>query len=153
MNNKGFTLIEVIVSISIISLLTVLMVPVVQKTSERVKYQSYKNLENLIMQATIDYLYHSAEDDYSIDSIKGESDNCSEENSCTIPFYVRDILDKNIYYTNETIIENGVEKPTVFNPTNGKSMRDRSFIIYYDVDTFSLKGIFSEGIDDKDYEI
>lgn len=152
-NRKGFTLIEVIVTISIISLLTVIMIPVVQKTSARVKYQSYKNLENLIMQATIDYLYHSAEDGYSIDSIKGESDNCSEENSCTIPFYVRDILDKNIYYTNETIIENGVEKPTVFNPTNGKSMRDRSFIIYYDVDTFSLKGIFSEGIDDKDYEI
>lgn len=151
-NRKGFTLIEVIVTISIISLLTVIMIPVVQKTSARVKYQSYKNLENLIMQATIDYLYHSAEDGYSIDSIKGESDNCSEENSCTIPFYVRDILDKNIYYTNETIIENGVEKPTVFNPTNGKSMRDRTFKIYYDTTTFSLKGIFSEGEDDSKYE-
>ena len=83
MNKKGFTLIEVIVTMSIISLLTVIMIPVVQKTSARVKYQSYKNLENLIMQATIDYLYHSAEDGYSIDSIKGESDNCDGENSCT----------------------------------------------------------------------
>lgn len=153
MNNKGFTLIEVIVSISIISLLTVLMVPVVQKTSARVKYQSYKNLENLIIQATIDYLYHSAEDGYSIDSIKGDTDNCSEEKSCYGVYTVGEILDKNIYYTNEKIIDDdGVEKPTVFNPTNGKSMRERTFIIYYDTGTFSLKGEFSEGIDDSKYE-
>ena len=149
MNKKGFTLIEVIVTISIISLLTVIMIPVVQKTSARVKYQSYKNLENLIMQATIDYLYHSAEDGYSIDSIKGESDNCDGENSCTMPFVVGDILDKNIYYTNE---KDSDGKLTVFNPTNGLSMRDRTFKIYYDTTTFSLKGIFSEGEDDSKYE-
>lgn len=149
MNNKGFTLIEVIVSISIISLLTVLMVPVVQKTSERVKYQSYKNLENLIMQATIDYLYHSAEDGYSIDSIKGDTDNCSEEKSCYGVYTVGEILDKNIYYTSEKDIEG---KLTVINPTNGKSMRKRSFMIYYDTATFSLKGEFSEGAEDSKYE-
>lgn len=149
MNNKGFTLIELIVTISIISLLTVIMVPVVQKTSERVKYQSYKNLENLIMQATIDYLYHSAEDGYSIDSIKGDTDNCSEEKSCYGVYTVGEILDKNIYYTNEKDIEG---KLTVINPTNGKSMRNRTFIIYYDTGTFSLKGEFSEGIDDSKYE-
>lgn len=149
MNNKGFTLIELIVTISIISLLTVIMVPIVQKTSERVKYQSYKNLENLIMQATIDYLYHSAEDGYSIDSIKGDTDNCSEEKSCYGVYTVGEILDKNIYYTNEKDIE---EKLTVINPTNGKSMRNRTFIIYYDTGTFSLKGEFSEGIADSKYE-
>lgn len=149
MNNKGFTLIELIVTISIISLLTVIMVPVVQKTSERVKYQSYKNLENLIMQATIDYLYHSAEDGYSIDSIKGDTDNCSEEKSCYGVYTVGEILDKNIYYTNEKDIEG---KLTVINPTNGKSMRNRTFVIYYDTGTFSLKGEFSEGIDDSKYE-
>ena len=149
MNNKGFTLIELIVTISIISLLTVIMVPVVQKTSERVKYQSYKNLENLIMQATIDYLYHSAEDGYSIDSIKGDTDNCSEEKSCYGVYTVGEILDKNIYYTNEKDIEG---KLTVINPTNGKSMRNRTFIIYYDTGTFSLKGEFSEGIVDSKYE-
>ena len=149
MNNKGFTLIELIVTISIISLLTVIMVPVVQKTSERVKYQSYKNLENLIMQATIDYLYHSAEDGYSIDSIKGDTDNCSEEKSCYGVYTVGEILDKNIYYTNEKDIEGNL---TVINPTNGKSMRNRTFIIYYDTGTFSLKGEFSEGIDDSKYE-
>lgn len=152
-NRNGFTLIEVIVTILIIALLTVIMIPVVQNSSARVKYKSYKNLENLIIQATIDYLNHSSDDDFSIDSIKPKNKNCEDISDCSVRYDVGTILDNNIYYTNEKIIDDdGVEKPTVFNPTNGKSMRERTFLIYYDVDTFSLKGIFSEGIDDKDYE-
>ena len=150
MNKRGFTLIEVIVSISIIAMLTVLMVPVVNNATRRIKYQSYKNIENLIIQATIDYLYHSAEEGYSIDSIKGASDNCSEENSCIGVFTVgKDVLDKNIYYTNERDSEGNL---TVINPTNGKSMRNRTSTIYYDTESFSLKGEFSEGEDDSEYE-
>ena len=71
-------------------------------------WESYKNLENLIMQATIDYLYHSAEDGYSIDSIKGDTDNCTEEKSCYGVYTVGEILDKNIYYTNEKDIEGSI---------------------------------------------
>lgn len=149
MNKKGFTLIEVIVSISIISLLTVIMIPVVQKTSARVKYQSYKNLENLIIQATIDYLNHSADEDFSIDSIKPVGKTCEDISDCSVRFSVGTILDNNIYYTNEKDSEGRL---TIINPTNGKSMRERTFKIYYDTETFSLKGIFSDGVDDKEFE-
>lgn len=149
MDRRGFTLIELIVSISIIALLTVIMVPIVQNATARVKYQSYKNLQNLMMQATIDYLNHSADEDFSIDSIKPVDKNCEDIRDCSIRFSVGTILDKNIYYTNEKDSEG---KLTVINPTNGKSMRERTFTIYYDTVTFSLKGIFSEGADDSKYE-
>ena len=149
LNHCGFTLIEIIASISILSILVILMVPIVTKASNRVKYQSYINLENMIIQATINYLNNSAEPNYSIDTIKASGDNCSDINSCYKTFTVGEILDKNIYYSSSKDKDN---KITVFNPTNGKSMRNRTFIIYYDIDSFSLKGRFSKGIDDEKYE-
>ena len=152
MNKKGFTLIEVIVTISIIGLLMGIMVPVVQNTSNRVKYKNYKNLQNLIIQATIDYLNNSVEDEYSIDRIKPADETCESIDNCSKRFTVGEILDKNIYYSDVKVEVDGEEKLTIINPTNGKSMRNRTFWIYYDTETYSLKGYFSKGVDDEKIE-
>lgn len=156
MNSKGFTMIEMIAVISILALITIIMVPTVTNISSSVKQKNYIALQNMIMNATIEYITNSSEKGYSLDDIKGEEDTCeikNDEYKCFKKFTVGDILDKGIYVSNDyiTISQDGEDKkvPTVYNPTNGYQMRDRSFYIIYDPENYSLYGVFSKGKNDK----
>lgn len=154
MNKKGFTIVELLASITIIGLLMVIMIPTIQSASKNIKKKSYENIKEMIINSTIEYISNSTTSGFGIDDIKPEgiNPNCiingvaSEDYNYCKQYKVSDILDNNIYYTNEKDV-NG--KLTIINPINGKSMRNRTFIIYFDEENYTLKGIFSTGENEK----
>lgn len=56
MNNKGFTLIEIIIVIAIIALLALLITPNAISMINKNKFDNYKNLQDSIKKATDSYL-------------------------------------------------------------------------------------------------
>lgn len=141
MNKKGFTLIEIIVSIIIIALLLVITAPIITNTTHEIKVKNYESLKNTIIETTINYITTSTVSKYSLDTIKPEGNKCETE-TCKVEYILgEDIIDTNIYITNT---KNSSGKLTVYNPVTGEEMRNSKIIICYDTNTYSLKGVFEE---------
>ena len=141
MNKKGFTLVELMASLVILSLISVLMFSTIQTSSNNVKKKNYENIKKMIIESTISYIVNSSKEDYSLDKIKGTNNKCNEILECAHEYSVGDILDKNIYYSST---KNSNGQITVLNPITGEGMRNKKFLIYYDTETYSLKGVFYE---------
>lgn len=140
MNKKGFTLVELMASLVILSLISVLMFSTIQTSSNNVKKKNYENIKKMIIESTINYIVNSSKKDYSLDDIKG-TNKCNEILDCAREYSVGDILDKNIYYSST---KNSNDELTILNPITGEGMRNKKFLIYYDTETYSLKGVFYE---------
>lgn len=140
MNKKGFTLVELMASLVILSLISVLMFSTIQTSSSNVKKKNYENIKKMIIESTISYIVNSSKKDYSLDYIKG-TNKCNEILDCAREYSVGDILDKNIYYSST---KNSNDELTILNPITGEGMRNKKFLIYYDTETYSLKGVFYE---------
>ena len=140
MNKKGFTLVELMASLVILSLISVLMFSTIQTSSNNVKKKNYENIKKMIIESTISYIVNSSKKDYSLDDIKG-TNKCNEILDCAREYSVGDILDKNIYYSST---KNSNDELTILNPITGEGMRNKKFLIYYDTETYSLKGVFYE---------
>lgn len=140
MNKKGFTLVELMASLVILSLISVLMFSTIQTSSNNVKKKNYENIKKMIIESTISYIVNSSKKDYSLDDIKG-TNKCNEILDCAREYSVGDILDKNIYYS---LTKNSNDELTILNPITGEGMRNKKFLIYYDTGTYSLKGVFYE---------
>lgn len=140
MNKKGFTLVELMASLVILSLISVLMFSTIQTSSNNVKKKNYENIKKMIIESTISYIVNSSKEGYSLDNIKG-TNKCNEILDCAREYSVGDILDKNIYYSST---KNSDDKLTILNPITGEGMRNKKFLIYYDTETYSLKGVFYE---------
>ena len=143
MNKKGFTLVEIIASIIILGLISVLTIGIIQSSVKTVKYKNYENIKKMIIEATINYINTTDDKDFKLDDIKQEKVLCEIKTSCAKEYDVGTIIDKNIYYSNT---KNSNNKNTVINPKTNEGMRNKKFVIYYDVDSHSLKGIFNEDI-------
>lgn len=141
MNKKGFTLVELMASLVILSLISVLMFSTIQTSSNNVKKKNYENIKKMIIESTISYMVNSSDEDYSLDKVKGVDSKCDEMLSCAQEYTVGDILDKNIYYSST---KNSNDQPTILNPITNEGMRNKKFLIYYDTKTYSLKGVFYE---------
>lgn len=140
MNKNGFTLVELMASLVILSLISVLMFSTIQTSSNNVKKKNYENIKKMIIESTISYIVNSSKKDYSLDDIKG-TNKCNEILDCAREYSVGDILDKNIYYSST---KNSNDELTILNPITGEGMRNKKFLIYYDTETYSLKGVFYE---------
>lgn len=141
MNKKGFTLVELMASLVILSLISVLMFSTIQTSSNNVKKKNYENIKKMIIESTISYIVNSSDGEYSLDKVKGTNSKCDEMLSCAHEYSVGDILDKNIYYSST---KNSNDELTILNPITGEGMRNKKFLIYYDTETYSLKGVFYE---------
>lgn len=141
MNKKGFTLIEIIASLVIISLISVLLINTIQESVNNVKKSNYNNIKKMIIESTINYINNSNEEGFKLDDIKPEKELCKEEYSCAKEYNVGTILDKNIYYSSTKNADGNI---TVINPITNEGMRNKKFIIYYNIDNHSLEGIFNE---------
>ena len=140
MNKKGFTLVELMASLVILSLISVLMFSTIQTSSDNVKKKNYENIKKMIIESTISYLVNSSKKNYSLDDIKG-TNKCNEILDCAREYSVGDILKENIYYSST---KNSNDELTIINPITGEGMRNKKFLIYYDTETYSLKGVFYE---------
>ena len=141
MNKKGFTLVELMASLVILSLISVLMFSTIQTSSNNVKKKNYENIKKMIIESTISYMVNSSDGKYSLDAIKGADSKCDEMLSCAQEYTVGEILDKNIYYSST---KNSNDQLTILNPITNEGMRNKKFLIYYDTETYSLKGVFYE---------
>ena len=83
--------------------------------------------------------------EFKLDNIKPEKELCEKKASCAKEYDVGTIIDKNIYYSNT---KNGSKDNTVINPITNEGMRNKKFVIYYDIESHSLKGIFNEDINE-----
>lgn len=140
MNKKGFTLVELMASLVILSLISVLMFSTIQTSSNNVKKKNYENIKKMIIESTISYMVNSSDGKYSLDAIKGTS-KCDAMLDCAKEYTVGEILDKNIYYSST---KNSNDQLTILNPITNEGMRNKKFLIYYDTETYSLKGVFYE---------
>ena len=143
MNNTGFTLIEAIASITILGILTVLMVPAIQSANKSIRLQNYETLKKMIIESTIDYFNNSSDARFSLDAVKPACQTNCASRTYNREYQLGEILDKNIYFSDKKD-EDG--KLTVFNPVTNESMRDMKLNIYYDINSYSLKGNFIEEV-------
>ena len=141
MNNKGFTLVELLASLTILAIISILMTTSVQYSVTNVKTKNYETLKKMIVEATINYINSSNDEYFSLDNIKPENVECNEFADCQKEFTIADILDKNIYYTNEKDKDGNL---TLISPKDNEDMRNKIIIIYYDKSEYAIKGMFKE---------
>lgn len=141
MNNKGFTLVELLASLTILAIISILMTTSVQYSVTNVKTKNYETLKKMVVEATINYINSSNDEYFSLDNIKPENVECYEFTDCQKEFTIADILDKNIYYTNEKDKDGNL---TLISPKDNEDMRNKIIIIYYDKSEYAIKGIFKE---------
>ena len=75
LNNKGFTLVEVLAVVVILAILTSIAVPTVGRLITRNREEGYEKLKTNIMMATKNYF-----SDYRYDVSVDTSDSCDENN-------------------------------------------------------------------------
>lgn len=141
MNNKGFTLVELLASLTILAIISILMTTSVQYSVTNVKTKNYETLKKMIVEATINFINSSNDEYFSLDNIKPENVECNEPTDCQKEFTIADILDKNIYYTNEKDKDGNL---TLISPKDNEDMRNKIIIIYYDKSEYAIKGMFKE---------
>lgn len=141
MNNKGFTLVELLASLTILAIISILMTTTVQYSVTNVKTKNYETLKKMIVEATINYINSSNDEYFSLDNIKPEKSECNKTTDCLKEFTIGDILDKNIYYTNEKDKDGNL---TLISPKDNEDMRNKTIIIYYDKNEYTIKGMFKE---------
>ena len=141
MNNKGFTLVELLALLTILAIISILMTTSVQYSVTNVKTKNYETLKKMIVEATINYINSSNDEYFSLDNIKPENVECNEFTDCQKEFTIADILDKNIYYTNEKDKDGNL---TLISPKDNEDMRNKIIIIYYDKSEYAIKGMFKE---------
>lgn len=141
MNNKGFTLVELLASLTILAIISILMTTSVQHSVTNVKTKNYETLKEMIVEATINYINSSNDEYFSLDKIKPENAECNVITDCQKEFTLADILDKNIYYTNEKDKDGNL---TLISPKDNEDMRNKVIIIYYDKNEYTIKGMFKE---------
>mgnify|MGYP004470868559 CR=1 FL=1 len=137
MNKKGFTLVELMASLVILSLISVLMFSTIQTSSNNVKKKNYENIKKMIIESTISYMVNSSDGEYSLDKVKGTNNKCNEILECAREYTVGEILEKNIYYSStKNRTKNSNDELTIINPITGEGMRNKKFLIYYDTETY-----------------
>ncbi len=146
MNNKGFTLVELLAALTIISILVIIAVPSYNKVSSDTKKTSLENKKKAITTAMLNYA-----NKYYIDDIKKEDNNggtsCLNYGCCK-SFSVKYIVTNGIYYTSEKLKdENGNEYKTEVNPVTGEELSGY-VAVYYDINNFKLAASFVNDLEE-----
>lgn len=121
LNNKGFTLVEVLAVVVILSVLLAIMVPNVNHLIDQNKENNYKDFENGLIQATkvllSDYRYKI--------SIDGSCSNDSEEKNVLRvgEYYLQDSKLKILYLVEENNISTDSEG-NIHNPKDKEKVLD-----------------------------
>ena len=126
--NKGFTLVEIIAVIVILSLLIVITTPAYDTISTSIKTRNYESKQNTIASETLNYV-----EKYMKDEVYGGKDKS-----------------KSICFTVDFLIHNGItssdsdeEEYILNNETNTRIEGDTNYIkISYNIDTLKLETDF-----------
>lgn len=135
MNEQGFTLVELLASLAIISILVVIAVPAYNNISSQTRIASLENKKKAITNSMLNYA-----NKYLLDDIKPESKKCEDttEDGCCMTFTIEYMIYNGIYYTTEKD-ENG--RKNEINPVTNQPL-DGYVIVYYDTSKFDLDAEF-----------
>lgn len=130
MNNKGFTLVELIAVVSILAIIIIIAIPTYQDAALLVKDKNLENKKNIITSDVLNYAKK-----YELDEIKKEGNITKKQYKC---YSMQYIIDKDIY-PSDGYDKNG--KDIIINPkTNGTLT---GFVkVTYDLDKYKLTANF-----------
>jgi len=139
MNNKGFTLVEVISVIMILGLLVIITTPAYNSISSNIKKRNYQSKKNTIESETLSYVEKYFKD-YIYGTEFGTIDN--KDHCFTVGFLIENGI-INSDNEKEEYIENNI--------TGEKYEKDAAYVLVkYEVDKFKMKATFTEGQPDSE---
>ena len=92
---NGFTLVELLTVMVILSILVIITIPAYRNISENVKSSNLETIKQLISNATLNHA-----NKYLLDEIKPSNNDCSD-NSCCKYYSIRYIAEQDIYHSND----------------------------------------------------
>lgn len=134
MKNNGFTMVELLATITILAIIIVLAVPAVNSVSESIRESNKKSLISAIEKSLISYINSTSDADYSIDSIKPENKFCTKSDPCKKGYSISKLVADGIYDNN------GKE---VIDPTTNKKL-EGCIYIKYNIEKHTLESEYSE---------
>ena len=138
LNNKGFTLVEILAVIVILGILTAITIPTVTTIIEKNTQDNIKNLEKTIISAAKMYISDNRYE-IKLDSNTTCSNTITERNIKSIN--ANQITESKIPI--QTLITTGYIKGTIIHPETKKNMnpdKDKSYIVIkYDCNTKDYK--------------
>lgn len=136
MNNKGFTLVEMLAAIVILASIMVISIPSYLDISQNMKDSSKENQIKILIDAVVEYSYKK-----DIDIIKKEN-----EESTTLFYSVDCIFDKEIFIMNRAN-STGQDKIDVYiDPTTNKKLVG-GIEVSFNKDTLQLEGKYTTSSD------
>lgn len=139
MNNKGFTLVEIIAVIAILGLLTVITTPAYNTISNNIKKRNYESKKNTIESETLSYVERYLKDEVY------DGDN---HNHC---FKIEYLIINGIISSDsekEEFIKNDVTGDLYGNTSDDNNYKDAYVLVKYNDSKFKLEAVFTEGIPD-----
>lgn len=138
MNEKGFTLVELLAALSILAILVIIAVPAFNTVNNQTRIASLENRKKAITGAMLNYA-----NKYLIDEIKPEDKKCTNNISdgsdgCCKTFSINYMIVNGIYFTNE---KNDDNKKIEINPVTNKPL-EGYVAVYYDSSKFTLDAKF-----------
>lgn len=130
MNNRGFTLVELIAVIGLLGIIMIIAIPAVTEVSSNIKASNLQNKKDVISSAVLKYA-----NEYELDQIKPDGNNCSSE--CCKEYTLNEILEKGIYSAENS-------DGTITNPVTNETLSGK-IKICYKMDKLKLESSFIEG--------
>jgi prepilin-type N-terminal cleavage/methylation domain-containing protein len=141
MNEKGFTLVELLAALSILAILVIIAVPAFNTVNNQTRSASLENRKKAITQAMLNYA-----NKYLIDEIKPENKTCtySADNGyeCCETFSINYMILNGIYFS-------GLNNNAEVNPITNKNL-EGYVAVYYDSSKFALDAKFVMKEEDDD---
>ena len=133
MNNKGFTLVELIAVVAILSLIVIITTPAYDSISNNIKTRNYESKKSTIKAHTLSYVEKYLKNE----AYDGTRDVAEDEKSKTLCFSVNYLIRNGIISSDsetDEYIENNV--------TGEKYRKDKIFInVYYETRKLKLVGL------------
>lgn len=131
MNNKGFTMVELLSVMVILAIIMIIAIPTYSKVAANIKQSNYDNKTNVISKAMLRYA-----NKYLLDDIKPDGNNCNISSSCCKRYELYSYIVTNSIYDAE---ENG----EIINPLNNGKLKGYVEVTY-NKESYDLTASFKE---------
>jgi len=133
MNNKGFTMVEIIAVVTILGLLAVITTPAYDSISKNIKHKNYESKKNTIVAQTLSYVEKYMKDDIYGD--KFSSGTVENTNHCfTVGYLIQTGIISSDSEEDEYILNDEINK---------QYKKDDAYVlVWYDNNDFKLKAEF-----------
>lgn len=132
MNNKGFTLVELIAVIGLLGIIMIIAIPAVTEVSSNIKESNLQNKIDVISSTVLKYA-----NEYELDQIKKDGVDCSTSSDCCKDYTLDEILENGIYSAENS-------DGTITNPVTNEQLTG-TIEICYKMDKLKLESSFIEG--------